>query len=153
MSFLLLYFSSGEMDLATLVRTMNPCLKPEVYVFITLQHDDTVPSNLYQRFTFRTNTTNRHLFFYDFSPVLPDYYFVSKFHFFKKSVSQYVVLAAGLCFVSECYLFSSVFTFKEKEGKTFVLSRSLVETLGYQFDYPCRMITLEVHSSLSAVGK
>ena len=92
-------------------------------------------------------------FFYDFSPVLPDYYFVSKFHFLKKSVSQYVVLAAGLCFVSECYLFSSVFTFKEKEGKTFVLSRSLVETLGYQFDYPCRMITLEVHSSLSAVGK
>ena len=63
------------------------------------------------------------------------------------------MLAAGLCFVSECYLFSSVFTFKEKEGKTFVLSRSLVETLGYQFDYPCRMITLEVHSSLSAVGK
>merc|ERR1711971_57098 len=84
-----------EMDLATLVRAMNPCLMPEVYVFITLQHNDTVPSNLYQ---------------------------------------------------------SSVSTFNEKEGKTFVLERSLVETLGYQFDYPCRMISLEVHSSLSAVG-
>ena len=54
---LFLCFWSGEMDLATLVRTMNPCLMPEVYVFITLQHNDTVPSNLYQRFTFRTNTT------------------------------------------------------------------------------------------------
>ena len=48
---------------------------------------------------------------------------------------------------------SSVFSFKEKEGKTFVLARSLVETLGYQFEYPCRMITLNVHSSLSAVGE
>ena len=133
------------MDLDTLIRTMNPCLMPEVYVFITLQHDDTVPNNLYQRISFRTNTTNRHLFFTIFSPVLPDYYFVSKFHL-KKSLSHNIVLFLNV-------IFSSVFTFKEKEGKTFVLSRSLVETLGYQFDYPCRMITLEVHSSLSAVGK
>ena len=84
-------------------------------------------------------------FFTIFSPVLPDYYFVSKFHL-KKSLSHNIVLFLNV-------IFSSVFTFKEKEGKTFVLSRSLVETLGYQFDYPCRMITLEVHSSLSAVGK
>eukprot|EP00090_Calanus_glacialis_P011933 TRINITY_DN20351_c0_g1_i1.p1 TRINITY_DN20351_c0_g1~~TRINITY_DN20351_c0_g1_i1.p1 ORF type:complete len:163 (+),score=29.00 TRINITY_DN20351_c0_g1_i1:144-632(+) len=46
----------------------------------------------------------------------------------------------------------SVFTFKEKEGNTFVLPRPIVERLGYQYEYPCRMISLEVHSSLSAVG-
>lgn len=46
----------------------------------------------------------------------------------------------------------SVFTFQEKEGKTFVLPINVVETLGYQFEFPCRMITLKVHSSLGAVG-
>ena len=46
----------------------------------------------------------------------------------------------------------SVFMFREREGRTYVLARSVVETLGYQFEYPCRMITLEVHSSLAAVG-
>jgi len=46
----------------------------------------------------------------------------------------------------------SVFTFKEKEGNTFVLPRTVVERLGYQYEYPCRLISLEVHSSLAAVG-
>jgi len=47
---------------------------------------------------------------------------------------------------------TSIFIFREKEGRTFVLPRNLVETLGYQYEYPCKMITLEVHSSLAAVG-
>lgn len=46
----------------------------------------------------------------------------------------------------------SVFTFRESEGNTYVLPRNIVERLGYQFEFPCRMITLAVHSSLSAVG-
>ena len=54
--FFLYIFCSGEMDLATLVQTMNPCLMPEVYVFITLQHNDTVPGNLYQRFYIQNTT-------------------------------------------------------------------------------------------------
>ena len=85
----------GEMDLETLIQTMNPVLKPEVFAFITLQDYETIP----------------------------------------KQISD-----------------DSVFMFREKEGRTFVLARSVVETLGYQFEYPCRMITLEVHSSLAAVG-
>merc|ERR1719468_959367 len=48
---------------------------------------------------------------------------------------------------------SSVFTFREREGRTFVLPRAMVETLGYtQYEYTCRMVSLEVHSSLTAVG-
>ena len=40
----------GEMDVATLIKTMDPCLMPDVYVFITIQNNDTVPVNIYQRF-------------------------------------------------------------------------------------------------------
>ena len=44
--------------------------------------------------------------------------------------------------------------FREREGRTFVLPRAMVETLGYtQYEYTCRMISLEVHSSLAAVGE
>lgn len=46
----------------------------------------------------------------------------------------------------------SIFTFREAEGTTFVLPRHVTETLGYQYEFPSKMITLEVHSSLSAVG-
>ena len=45
-------------------------------------------------------------------------------------------------------------TFREREGRTFVVPRAMVETLGFtQYEFPCRMITLEVHSSLAAVGE
>eukprot|EP00092_Neocalanus_flemingeri_P022332 GFUD01024217.1.p1 GENE.GFUD01024217.1~~GFUD01024217.1.p1 ORF type:complete len:163 (+),score=35.77 GFUD01024217.1:113-601(+) len=87
--------SDGESDLETLIRTMRPCLVPEVFVFLNLHNNDELPGEIFQK---------------------------------------------------------SVFTFKEKEGNTFVLPRPIVERLGYQYEYPCRMITLEVHSSLSAVG-
>ena len=46
--------------------------------------------------------------------------------------------------VPKTVLDSAVLTVKEKEGRTFVLARSIVETLGYQFEYPCKMITLQV---------
>jgi hypothetical protein len=43
-------------------------------------------------------------------------------------------------------------TFREPEGYTLILPRTEAERLGIPFTYPCRMITLSVHSSLEAVG-
>jgi uncharacterized protein len=45
-----------------------------------------------------------------------------------------------------------VCVFRESEGWTLVLRRAEAERLGIPFTYPCRMITLSVHSSLDAVG-
>ncbi len=42
--------------------------------------------------------------------------------------------------------------FRESEGVTLVLLRSDAEAHGLACEFPCRMITLEVHSSLEAVG-
>ena len=46
----------------------------------------------------------------------------------------------------------SVFSMKEVEGRTFVVPKNIAENHGLEFEYPCRMITLQIHSSLSAVG-
>ena len=46
----------------------------------------------------------------------------------------------------------SVFSMKEVEGRTFVIPKNIAENHGLEFEYPCRMITLQIHSSLSAVG-
>ena len=46
----------------------------------------------------------------------------------------------------------AVFTFREQEGNTYVVDREVVERLGYQYEFPCRRITLNIHSSLQAVG-
>jgi hypothetical protein len=45
-----------------------------------------------------------------------------------------------------------VCVFREAEGCTLILRRGEAERLGLAFIYPCRMITLTVHSSLDAVG-
>lgn len=42
--------------------------------------------------------------------------------------------------------------FQETEGTTLVLLREEAEATGLSFEFPCRMITLDVHSSLEAVG-
>jgi hypothetical protein len=42
--------------------------------------------------------------------------------------------------------------FREPEGVTLVLRRAEAERLALPFTYPCRLITLTVHSSLEAVG-
>ncbi|MCU9836943.1 ACT domain-containing protein [Ruegeria sp. WL0004] len=42
--------------------------------------------------------------------------------------------------------------FREAEGTTLILLKSEAEAQGLAFEFPCRMITLEVHSSLAAVG-
>jgi uncharacterized protein len=45
-----------------------------------------------------------------------------------------------------------VCVFREREGLTLILRRAEAERLGIAFTFPCRMITLEVHSSLDAIG-
>ncbi len=42
--------------------------------------------------------------------------------------------------------------FEEAEGITLILSRVDAEACGLAYEFPCRMITLEVHSSLEAIG-
>jgi hypothetical protein len=42
--------------------------------------------------------------------------------------------------------------FREREGLTLILRRAEADRLGLAATFPCRMITLEVHSSLDAVG-
>jgi hypothetical protein len=46
----------------------------------------------------------------------------------------------------------AICTFREAEGVTVILPRADAERLGIPFTYPCRRITLTIHSSLEAVG-
>ncbi|NEP01359.1 MAG: ACT domain-containing protein [Symploca sp. SIO2E9] len=43
-------------------------------------------------------------------------------------------------------------TFIESEGVTLILRKQEATNAGLEFIYPCRMITLNIHSSLEAVG-
>ncbi|GAA4448674.1 ACT domain-containing protein [Novipirellula rosea] len=47
---------------------------------------------------------------------------------------------------------SAIGQFLEPEGLTLILAKGEAETNGLEFAYPCRMITLKIHSSLEAVG-
>ena len=42
--------------------------------------------------------------------------------------------------------------FEEAEGTTLIILQSEADALGLEYEFPCRMITLNVHSSLEAVG-
>jgi hypothetical protein len=84
---------SGETDLARLLRSMQPVLRPEIYVFVTLPPGEPVPAKL--------------------SPVM---------------------------------------TFGEDEGATLIAALHEAKAAGLAGAFPCRMITLNVHSSLEAVG-
>ena len=42
--------------------------------------------------------------------------------------------------------------FQEAEGTTLILEQSQAEAHGFDYEFPCRMITLDVHSALEAVG-
>ena len=42
--------------------------------------------------------------------------------------------------------------FKEDEGLTIVCSKEEAQASGFEYSFPCKMITLTVHSSLEAVG-
>ena len=43
-------------------------------------------------------------------------------------------------------------TFIEPEGTTLVLTEADARRAGLPFEFPCRMITINVHSSLEAIG-
>lgn len=43
-------------------------------------------------------------------------------------------------------------TFQEAEGVTLILLKEEAEANGLAYEFPCRMITLNIHSSLEAVG-
>lgn len=43
-------------------------------------------------------------------------------------------------------------TFQEAEGTTLIMLQSEATALGLAYEFPCRMITLNIHSSLEAVG-
>jgi hypothetical protein len=45
-----------------------------------------------------------------------------------------------------------VLIFREREGTTFVVRREEAESVGTPYQFASRLITLEVHSSLDAVG-
>lgn len=47
---------------------------------------------------------------------------------------------------------SPVMLFQEAEGTTVILQRVEADAYGIAYDYPCRMITLQIHSALEAVG-
>lgn len=42
--------------------------------------------------------------------------------------------------------------FQEAEGTTLILLKEDADAQGLAYEFPCRMITLDVHSSLDAVG-
>jgi len=46
----------------------------------------------------------------------------------------------------------AIMVFREAEGRTLVLGEDAARAAGLAADFPCRMITLEIHSSLDAVG-
>lgn len=83
---------NGETDLTILLRSMQPKLHAEVYVFVT--------------------TTEI------FDPQ---------------------ILKPRLQFI-------------EEEGMTLIITKSAAESAGLDYSFPCRMITLQIHSSLEAAG-
>lgn len=46
----------------------------------------------------------------------------------------------------------AVMSFREREGTTFILAEARAREAGLAMAFPCRMITLNIHSSLEAVG-
>lgn len=59
------------------------------------------------------------------------------------------------CVAENLHLLDSndlVMTFREKEGSTVILRKELADKLTLKYDFVVSWITLEVHSSLAAVG-
>lgn len=82
----------GELGLDVLIRSMEPVLYADVYVFATVDN------------TFDTDAL---------SPLM---------------------------------------TFREQEGITLILKRDQAEAVSLAHEFPCKMITLNIHSSLDAIG-
>ncbi|MCB1651051.1 MAG: ACT domain-containing protein [Alphaproteobacteria bacterium] len=63
----------------------------------------------------------------------------------------YVFHSSDMAFEDAARL-DPVLIFREAEGTALILRRETAERAGLGFTYPARMITLNVHSSLEAVG-
>lgn len=62
------------------------------------------------------------------------------------------VFATVPCSQAPLYSLQVQMSFCETEGTTLILEKTSAELLSLDFVYPCKMITLNVHSSLEAVG-
>ena len=49
-------------------------------------------------------------------------------------------------------MLTPIMMFQEREGTTLIITKAQAETHGIAFEFPCRMITLNIHSALDAVG-
>ncbi len=67
----------------------------------------------------------------------------------RKEEYVYCVLPSGC---SDWLSLRPVGWFKEEEGITLILEKEIARQLKLPCDFQCRLITLSVHSSLSAVG-
>jgi len=47
---------------------------------------------------------------------------------------------------------SPLMSFKEQKGQTLILGKTAATEAGIDYEFPCQMITLNIHSSLDAVG-
>ena len=83
---------SGETNLITLIKEMEPILNIGEYVFTTVSNVDTIPRS------------------------------------------------------------ATIFEFKEEEGITLVLEKTIADELNVSYQYVASWITLKIHSSLEAVG-
>ncbi len=63
----------------------------------------------------------------------------------------YVFHSSAISFEDAARL-DPVLIFKEEEGTALILKKEAAEKAGLSYVYPSRMITLNVHSSLEAVG-
>ena len=70
----------------------------------------------------------------------------------KLTDSEYVFLTRTDVKESEFAKLEPIATFREAEGLTLIVPRTRAEDAGENYDGVFRMITLQVHSSLSAVG-
>jgi len=84
--------SPGELELDVLIRSMQPVLYDDNYVFVTVDHEF---NNL------------------DLSPLM---------------------------------------FFREQEGTTLIVTQKKAQGANLQYEFPCKLITLNIHSSLDAVG-
>ncbi|TKA32713.1 hypothetical protein B0A50_00938 [Salinomyces thailandicus] len=91
----------GTLELSRLLKSMNPVLDEETYVFATIAND----------------TSNE-----------------KYIEFLGQAVSRAEMI------------------FKEAEGWTVIVKQHVADELNMDFIFPCRKVTLNVHSSLDAVG-
>ena len=84
---------AGETDLAILLQSMRPVLRPSTYVFVTIPAGGAAPEGL-----------------------------------------------------------STLMSFREDEDQTLIVPQEEAVAAGVHATFPCRMITLRIHSSLDAVG-